>query len=44
VAGDPAVTHRTLEAIADTLARLTRNLAGFEGEVRDVLRQWDSEK
>ena len=44
VAGDPAVTYRTLEAIADTLTQLTRDLADFESEIRDVLRQWDAEE
>lgn len=44
VEGDPAVTYRTLRAVADTLTQLTRDLAGFEAEVSEVLRQWDAEE
>ncbi len=44
VAGDPAVTYQTLEVVADTLTRLTRDLAGFEAEIREVLREWNMEK
>jgi transcriptional regulator with XRE-family HTH domain len=43
VRGDPVVTYRTLEAIADSLTRLTKDLAGFEADIRDVLSQWEAE-
>ncbi len=41
--GDASISYRTVQAIADTLARWKSDLAGFEAEIREVLREWEPE-